>query len=125
MSAMTKTEAEGEAAPMPQYMLYRMTVERTTVERREYIVYAGSEYDAQLYAEENEVYGGGMSDFVLYDSEWEECDVSDEREVETLPHELKDYAPEIAALNLDARIAAEEAAECEELAAEGWRDGAL
>ena len=108
MSAMTKTSAEGEAAPMPRYMLYRVAVERTTVERREYIVYAGSEYDALLYAEENEVYGGGTSDFVLHDSEWDECDVSDERDVETLPHELRDYAPEVAALNLDARIAAED-----------------
>lgn len=93
---------------MPRHMLYRMTVERTTVERREYIVYAGSEYDAQLYAEENELCGVGASDFVLHDSEWEECEASDEREFEELPHELIDYAPEIAALNLDARIAADD-----------------
>lgn len=108
MSVMTKTGAEGEAAAMPRHMLYRVAVERTTVERREYIVYAGSEYDAQLYAEENELCGVGASEFVLHDSGWEECEASDEREFEELPHELIDYAPEIAALNLDARIAAED-----------------
>lgn len=106
MSAKNETKTECEAAPMPRHMLYRVTVERTTVERREFIVYADGDYDAMIQAEENELCFGA-SDFVLHDDDWSEAEVSDEREVEELPHELPDYAPEIGRLNLDARIAAD------------------
>ena len=94
-----------DEALAPQHMLYRVTVTRTVIETREMVVYGREESDALDYATENVDYGRGSSEFVLWDSDWEDDDARDDTDVEDLEHELEDYAPEIAELNLDARIA--------------------
>lgn len=99
------TTVEKNEIPAPQHLLHRVTVTRTTTKTRELIVYGLNGSDAIESATENVDCGEGTNDFVLWDSEWFSIDTSDEVDVEDLAHELKDYAPEIAELGLDATIA--------------------